>query len=67
MLAQNCWGYFSIFNNNLAFWNEWGDWGSCSKTCGSGEKTRSRDCSEPEGCTGNSSDTQVCTEQKCRK
>lgn len=28
-------------------WGEWGEWSRCSKTCGQGIKTRSRECNNP--------------------
>ena len=28
-------------------WGYWGEWSDCSATCGSGEKTRSRQCDSP--------------------
>lgn len=28
-------------------WGDWSQWSACSKTCGSGEKTRSRQCDSP--------------------
>ena len=28
-------------------WTSWGDWGTCSVTCGSGFVVRSRDCTNP--------------------
>uniref|UniRef100_A0A7M5X5Y5 Hemicentin-1 n=1 Tax=Clytia hemisphaerica TaxID=252671 RepID=A0A7M5X5Y5_9CNID len=28
-------------------WSEWGSWGKCSASCGSGQKTRTRTCTNP--------------------
>ena len=53
-----------------AIWGAWTAWGSCSKTCGFGTKTRSRVCNDPaEGCPpdGLTSETedQICHEEDC--
>ena len=44
------------------FYDEWGEWGLCSVTCGPGEKTRMRTCQQPicwdgTNCTGPADDT----------
>ncbi|KAK3095360.1 hypothetical protein FSP39_013702 [Pinctada imbricata] len=53
-------------------WSSWGSWGSCSKTCGSGVKSRSRSCTNPipvnggDKCTsGSSTSTTSCNTQGC--
>ncbi|XP_068096243.1 hemicentin-1 isoform X2 [Hyperolius riggenbachi] len=52
-------------------WSEWSTWEECSKTCGSGEKTRTRTCNIPpsneEGktCEGKAVDTAVCNTKAC--
>ena len=28
-------------------WSTWGDWSSCTKTCGAGKKVRKRTCTNP--------------------
>ena len=28
-------------------WGSWSSWSSCTKTCGEGKKTRSRECDSP--------------------
>ena len=48
----------------------WNRWGSCSKTCGGGIKTRTRDCTQPlyggKNCVGEKIDTELCnTDEKC--
>ena len=50
---------------------EWGEWnnGSCSKTCGSGEmtKTRNKTIVEAHGgtCSGQSTSTETCNTNSC--
>ena len=51
-------------------WDEFGEWSSCSKTCGSGEKLRSRSkVNEEENggvpCIGKPIETEVCSTQQC--
>ncbi|XP_052785558.1 cartilage intermediate layer protein 1-like isoform X2 [Mya arenaria] len=52
-------------------WAFWGDWGSCSKTCGTGSQQRTRTCTQPapanggKVCTGNSTQTRLCADYKC--
>ena len=50
-------------------WSNWSSWGSCSKTCGSGTKTRSRSKNGPyhDGidCVGSSSDSTSCNTNSC--
>ena len=47
-------------------WGEWSDWGTCSKTCGPGTQTASRECQFPDPdnkgkeCEGESTKTQEC-------
>ena len=49
----------------------WGNWGSCSKTCGGGTQSRSRSCTNPSplnqgnDCSGPASDSQDCNTQLC--
>ena len=52
-------------------WSDWSSFGDCSKTCGGGEKTRYRTCTNPapanggKDCMGSSSDSMSCNEQGC--
>ena len=51
-----------------AMWGLWGDYGTCSKTCGTGQQTRSRPCRDVDGgeaCVGNSTDTRDCNTIPC--
>jgi complement component 6 len=48
-------------------WGDWTDWSTCSKTCNSGLRIRTRKCDSPlpssvEGqrCDGNSQEEEVC-------
>ena len=43
----------------------WSRWGSCSVTCGSGERRRTRQCIRPGTCSGSNSETQSCYEGQC--
>lgn len=52
-------------------WSDWSPWEECSKTCGSGKKTRTRTCRVPPGqeggksCLGKAVDTLVCNSEPC--
>ena len=51
-------------------WGDYGEWSACSKSCGSGEKTRSRQkVTEASGggqeCQGDASETDSCKEDAC--
>ena len=49
-----------------AYWNDWGSYGSCSRSCGSGTKTRDRSCHQRIGsCYGSSSQSSSCTYGSC--
>ncbi|XP_060082005.1 thrombospondin-2-like, partial [Ylistrum balloti] len=51
--------------------SEWGSYGSCSRTCGTGSKTRTRACDNPtpvgtgSDCAGNTSETVPCSTDPC--
>ncbi|XP_020613183.1 mucin-like protein [Orbicella faveolata] len=52
-------------------WSNWGPWGGCSLSCGSGVQSRTRTCTNPPpanagvDCQGDSSLTQACNTNKC--
>lgn len=52
-------------------WSQWGLWGDCSKTCASGNRYRSRSCSDPfpsfngAPCPGDSQESQTCNTNTC--
>ena len=52
-------------------WGAWSTYSSCSKTCGGGEKERTRQCDNPTpsnggaGCLGTSSERSNCNPQTC--
>ncbi|XP_045160489.2 SCO-spondin-like [Mercenaria mercenaria] len=49
----------------------WSAWTACNVTCGGGEQTRSRECSNPlpqyggNNCSGDASETQACNSENC--
>ncbi|XP_076098968.1 uncharacterized protein LOC143068637 [Mytilus galloprovincialis] len=53
-------------------WGHWTPWEKCSKTCGSGTKSRSRECSDPlpqhggNFCDGFPKEYTGCEEEKCQ-
>ncbi|XP_062609284.1 hemicentin-1-like [Saccostrea cucullata] len=52
-------------------WGSWGGWSSCSKTCDTGSKSRSRSCNNPypqyggAGCSGTSQESKSCQIEEC--
>ena len=52
-------------------WGDWKPYGDCSKTCGDGTHTRTRECDDPPesngglDCPGESTETSVCNEKAC--
>ena len=65
-----------VKQNTLSFsvdgmWSPWGEYDTCSKTCGGGSQTRRRTCDNPKpanggkNCAGDSEETQSCNTQGC--
>ena len=51
-------------------WDEWGEWSTCSKTCGGGDQTRLRMVKQKEEflgvpCEGDMSETRSCASDQC--
>ena len=62
--------YYASFLITLFTVGKWGDWATCSKTCGTGMSSRSRECSSEEpdqDCNGNLRDYRQCLLEKCGK
>ena len=61
--------YFQRPVFNLSeFWTDWGQWSSCSRTCGRGQETRTRECTSqnPErDCSGEDVEDRSCNAGKC--
>lgn len=61
----------SCNENECKSWIKWGEWGSCSFTCGGGMRIRQRVCMNgfpgDEGCPGRDEDRQECNTQNCRE
>nr|CAD2145093.1 unnamed protein product [Meloidogyne enterolobii] len=61
----------STTNKNCPIWGNWGEWTSCSKKCGGGEKIRRREClmsknnQNSEECKGPKIEHLLCNTQKC--
>ena len=52
--------YFAILHFILGTFNEWGTWSSCSVTCGTGTRSRSRTCPGPHQCQGDTTESDTC-------
>ncbi|XP_061184989.1 SCO-spondin-like [Saccostrea echinata] len=52
-------------------WSDWSDWGTCTVTCGNGQQSRSRTCTNPapfnggQDCLGDSSELKDCSMTTC--
>ena len=52
-------------------WSDFGEWTACSATCGGGNQTRTRSCSNPApafggaDCVGDAEDNQKCNTEEC--
>ncbi len=55
--------YLNFFSGGT--WSQWTEFSQCSKTCGSGSKTRTRTCNGGQ-CSGEASETQVCQNAECK-
>ena len=56
-----------ITNMPCSTWGEWNAWGACSKTCGGGVQTRSRECflNNKLKCDGKFKEEQTCSMHVC--
>ena len=58
-----------IIDRMIDAWGEWSSWTGCSKTCGSGRRSRERDCETKDkpvvNCTGASIEVESCNTQPC--
>jgi len=55
-------------SEDIGGWGAWGEYSSCSQSCGRGQQTRSRSCGNAEGgrhCEGDSSETRDCNTISC--
>ncbi|CAC5374593.1 Coadhesin,Thrombospondin-1,Adhesion G protein-coupled receptor B1,Mucin-like protein,Hemicentin-1,Thrombospondin-2 [Mytilus coruscus] len=63
--------FVSIYCIVYGGWTDFGPWGVCSKTCGGGQQSRTRTCTNPspayggEECQGSSQEIISCQEQHC--
>jgi len=52
-------------------WTDWTAWTTCTKTCGNGTQTHTRNCTNPRPsgggltCVGFSRETQICNTDPC--
>ena len=46
-------------------WSEFGDFSSCSATCGGGTRTRTRTCEGGNDCPGSDTETEDCNTDAC--
>ena len=53
--------FYQFINFFLKVWTSWGLWSSCSKSCGTGQRTRDRRCVGLGHCTGPSRNLSKCS------
>ena len=52
-------------------WGDWGTWSTCTKSCGGGQKERTRRCNNPAPygngryCAGKNKETRDCNVESC--
>ncbi|VDN00218.1 unnamed protein product, partial [Onchocerca ochengi] len=46
-------------------WHEWESWSSCSATCGTGQRSRKRQCDQLNRCEGEGTQIEPCETKKC--
>ncbi|KAI1707981.1 thrombospondin type 1 domain-containing protein [Ditylenchus destructor] len=51
-------------SSSVGLWASWGEWGTCSKTCGPGTQTRYRQCTK-EPCDGAGQQRLACNLREC--
>ncbi|XP_078491215.1 uncharacterized protein LOC108949856 [Ciona intestinalis] len=49
----------------VVVWSPWGQWGECSKSCGTGTQWRLRSCLEANACSDVSTNGRICNTQSC--
>ena len=71
LLGSNEYTYISLSFLVDGGWSMWGNWSSCSSTCGVATKTRTRTCSHPPPqnggaqCPGNQTQMHACFDRAC--
>ncbi|XP_041480421.1 A disintegrin and metalloproteinase with thrombospondin motifs adt-1-like [Lytechinus variegatus] len=61
----------SVASVRIAVWSTWGEWTKCSVSCGSGSRSRRRECTDANkkpttGCSGNHLESSSCSSAPCR-
>lgn len=58
-------------NPQAGGWSSWGQWGECSRSCGTGVQFRTRQCDNPRpayggsSCSGDSEEFRLCSMESC--
>ena len=65
------WGIVNILFSVNGMWSAWGEYSTCTKTCGTGQKSRTRTCTNPapsgggSTCPGSTSEMTDCNISSC--